>query len=105
MAIPPGPVLRQTAARFALLGDPTRLHLLALLLERSDRGVSELAAEAGVSVANASQHLRRLEAGGILGRSRDGNTVRYRVVEASIAELCDIVCASVRERARVLTPA
>jgi DNA-binding transcriptional ArsR family regulator len=99
------PLLEQTAARFALLGDPTRLHLLSLLLERSDYSVGELAAAAGVSVANASQHLRRLEAGGILGRRRAGTTVRYRVVEANIEQLCAIVCASVAERARVLVPA
>lgn len=105
MALQPGPVLQQTAARFALLGDPTRLHLVSLLLERSDYSVGELAAAARVSVANASQHLRRLEIGGILGRRRVGNTVRYRVVEASIEHLCEIVCASVRERARVLVPA
>jgi DNA-binding transcriptional ArsR family regulator len=105
MAALSGPVLQQTAARFALLGDPTRLQLLGLLLERADYTVGDLAAAAGVSVANASQHLRRLEAGGILGRRRIGNTVRYRVVEASIEQLCAIVCASVQERARVLVPA
>ena len=43
----PGPVLEQTAARFALLGDPTRLHLLSLLLDRSDYTVGELADAAG----------------------------------------------------------
>jgi len=100
----PRPVLEQTAARFALLGDPTRLHLLNLVMDRSDATVGELAAAAGVSVANASQHLRRLEAGGILGRRRVGNTVQYRVVEASIEQLCAIVFASVTERARVLVP-
>lgn len=105
MAVLSGPVLQQTAARFALLGDPTRLHLLNLLLERADYTVGELAAAAGVSVANTSQHLRRLEAGGILGRRRIGNTVQYRVVEASIEQLCAIVCASVQDRARVLVPA
>jgi DNA-binding transcriptional ArsR family regulator len=105
MPLEPGPVLRETAARFALLGDPTRLHLLSLLLERDDYSVGELAAAAGVSVANASQHLRRLEAGGILGRQRHGSTVRYRVVENSVERLCSIVCASVAERARVLIPA
>ena len=105
MALRPGPVLQQVAARFALLGDPTRLHLLSLLLEQPDGiAVGELAAAAGTSVANASQHLRRLEAGGILGRRRIGNSVRYRVIEASIEQLCVIVCASVQERARVLVP-
>jgi len=53
-------------------------------------------------VANASQHLGRLAMGGIVGRRRTGRTVRYRIVEASIEQLCAIVCASVSERARVL---
>ncbi len=105
MALGPGPVLRETAARFALLGDPTRLHLLSLLLEGSDQSVSDLARAARVSVANASQHLRRLEAGGILARVRTGNLVHYRVVEESIEQLCAIVCESVQDRARLLTQA
>lgn len=100
MAITPGPELEETAARFALLGDPTRLHLLSLLLERGECTVSELAGAAGVSVPNASQHLRRLALGGILGRRRAGSQVHYRVVESTIGQLCDIVCASVADRAR-----
>jgi DNA-binding transcriptional ArsR family regulator len=100
-----GPVLVETAARFALLGDPTRLHLLSLLLEQGECAVGELAQAAGVSVANASQHLRRLMLGGILGRRREGSQVYYRVVEGTISQLCEIVCASVAERARVLVPA
>ncbi len=102
MAISPGPVLEETAARFALLGDPTRLHLLSLLLEHGECPVGELAEAAAISMANASQHLRRLTLGGILARRRSGNQVRYRVVEKSIEQLCEIVCASVQNRARLL---
>jgi DNA-binding transcriptional ArsR family regulator len=105
MAISPGPVLEETAARFALLGDPTRLHLLSLLLERGECSVGELAEAAEISVANASQHLRRLTLGGILARRRSGNQVHYRVVEKSIEQLCEIVCASVQDRARLLMSA
>ena len=102
MALGPGPVLEETAARFALLGDPTRLHLLSLLLDRGECSVTELSEAAVISVANASQHLRRLALGGIVGRRRSGTQVRYRVVEASIEQLCAIVCASVQDRARLL---
>jgi len=102
MAIPPGPVLEEVAARFALLADPTRLHLLGLVLERGECNVGELAEAAGISVANASQHLRRLAAGGILGRRRAGAHVRYRVADQTVEDICDIVCDSVRDRARVL---
>lgn len=105
MALGPGPVLDETAARFALLGDPTRLHLLSLLLERGECSVGELAETAAISTANASQHLRRLTLGGILGRRRNGNQVCYRVVEKTVEQLCTIVCASVQDRARLLVPA
>jgi ArsR family transcriptional regulator len=105
MAIPSGPVLEETAARFALLGDPTRLRLLSLLLERGESPVSGLAEAAGISVANTSQHLRRLALGGILGRRRAGSQVHYRVVESTVAQLCDIVCASVAHRVRASEPA
>jgi len=102
MALGPGPVLDETAARFALLGDPTRLHVLSLLLERGECSVGEVAEAAAISIANASQHLRRLTTGGILGRRRAGNQVYYRVVEKTIEQLCAIVCASVEDRARLL---
>jgi ArsR family transcriptional regulator len=102
MPIAPGPVLDETAARFALLGDPTRLHLLGLLLEHGECTVGELAQAADISVANASQHLRRLAMGGILGRRRSGSKVHYRVVEETIEAICEIVCDSVRDRARLL---
>lgn len=105
MALGSGPVLEETAARFALLGDPTRLHLLSLLLERGELTVGELAEAAQISLANASQHLRRLAFGGILGRRRAGSQVYYRVVERTVEQLCLIVCTSVQERARVLGPA
>jgi DNA-binding transcriptional ArsR family regulator len=105
MALGPGPLLEETAARFALMGDPTRLYLLSLLCERGETSVGELAEAASISIANASQHLRKLTLGGILGRRKVGNQVFYRVVEKTIEQLCEIVCASVHPRARLLESA
>ncbi len=102
MALGPRSVIEETAARFALLGDPTRLHLLGVLLDHGECTVGELAAAAEISGANASQHLRKLALGGIVGRRRDGHQVYYRVVESTIGQLCDIVCDSVQERANLL---
>jgi len=102
MPVVPDFVLEETAKRFALLGDPTRLRIVSQLHDCGECTVGELAAAAGISVANASQHLGRLAMGGIVARRRTGRTVRYRIVEASIEQLCTIVCASVQERARVL---
>src|SRR6266700_2834418 len=102
MPVVPDSVLEETARRFALLGDPTRLRIVSVLHECGECTVGEIAAAAGVSVGNASQHLGRLLLGGIVGRQRVGKSVRYRIVEDSIEQLCAIVCTSVQERARVL---
>src|SRR6266536_6304055 len=102
MPVVPDSVLEETARRFALLGDPTRLRIVSVLHECGECSVGEVAAAAGVSVGNSSQHLGRLLLGAIVGRQRVGKSVRYRIVEGSIEQLCAIVCASVQERARVL---
>jgi ArsR family transcriptional regulator len=49
-------------------------------------------------VANASQHLQRLAQGGIVGRRRDGQAVRYRIADETIEQLCRIVCGAVTDR-------
>jgi rhodanese-related sulfurtransferase len=64
----------------ALMGkgfsSPRRLELLDLLAQ-APRGVEELAAQSGQSIANASQHLQALHAAGLVVREREGTTVRY----------------------------
>ena len=100
MAVVPDSFLEEIARRFALLGDPTRLKIVSILHEHGECGVGEIAAAAGTSAANASQHLQRLAAGGIVGRRRAGQAVRYRLVDDTIERLCAIVCGSVKGRHR-----
>jgi DNA-binding transcriptional ArsR family regulator len=100
MGTVPDSFLEIVARRFALLGDPTRLKIVSVLQERGEAAVSEIADAAGTSVANASQHLQRLAAGGIVRRRRAGQAVRYRIADDSIAQLCAIVRGSVTSRRR-----
>ncbi len=58
------------------LASPRRLELLDLLAQ-GPRTVDELARASGQSVANASQHLQALHAGGMTTRERIGARVRY----------------------------
>jgi DNA-binding transcriptional ArsR family regulator len=95
MSVLPDVFLEGVARRFALLGDPTRLKIVRALHDRGEATVGEIADAAGTSAANASQHLHRLAGGGIVGRRRDGQTVRYRIVDDTIGQLCTIVCGSV----------
>lgn len=95
-------LLDEVARLFSLLGDPTRLRLLSRLHDDGELAVGELAEATGVSVANVSQHLNRLAAAGLLARRREGRTVRYRIADPRLEELCDLVCSRVRERAEAL---
>jgi ArsR family transcriptional regulator len=98
----PEPLLDEVARLFSLLSDPTRLRLLSRLHDDGELAVGELAEATGVSLANVSQHLNRLAAAGLLARRRDGRTVRYRIADPRLEELCDLVCSRVRERAEAL---
>ena len=92
-------LLEEAAHRFALLGDPTRLRILSVLHGAGELPVGELAERAGVTRENASQHLGRLAAAGMVARRREGTSVHYRVSDATLAQVCDLVCDSVRQQA------
>jgi len=71
----PDSLIDEAARRFALLSDPTRLRILALLLEREPMTVTELSDSLGIATPNVSQHLARLSAGRLVGREKQGRTV------------------------------
>ena len=98
----PEALIEEAARRFALLGDPSRLRILSTLNVSGELAVGELAPLSGLTRTNLSQHLSRLAAAGLVGRRREGTTIYYRVVDESLGELCDLVCASLRERGRAL---
>ncbi|MBI4550797.1 MAG: metalloregulator ArsR/SmtB family transcription factor [Candidatus Latescibacteria bacterium] len=68
------------------LANPHRLELLDLLAQ-SERTVEDLAHEAGMSVANASQHLQTLRAAQLVEVRRDGLYGYYRLADDSVFRL------------------
>lgn len=66
-----------TARRFAALGDPTRLRVYRLLVERP-RAVGEVAALLPVSRPAVSQHLRVLHDAGLVDLQAEGTRHLYR---------------------------
>lgn len=68
------------------MANPHRLELLDLLVQ-TPRTVEELAREAHLSVANASQHLQRLKQARLVIDERDGLYVRYRLADPAVARL------------------
>src|SRR5579883_3410878 len=81
---------RDVARVGAALASPKRLELMDLLAQR-ERSVEDLATEAGLSVANASQHLRALAAAHLVEARRSGTFVRYRLGSPSVVQLARII--------------
>ncbi|MCA1843203.1 MAG: metalloregulator ArsR/SmtB family transcription factor, partial [Actinobacteria bacterium] len=86
----PDALVDEAARRFALLSDPTRLRILAVLLEREPMTVTELSEALGLATPNVSQHLARLSAGRLVGREKHGRTVQYATVDPSLRPLCEL---------------
>ena len=89
-----GEALARVAAYFQVLAEPTRLQILNLLREH-ERNVGELAQLCGYSAANISRHLSLLSQHGFVVRETRGNSAYYRIADASVYELCDMVCGSI----------
>ncbi|MDQ1492097.1 MAG: hypothetical protein QOD57_66 [Actinomycetota bacterium] len=100
----PDVLIDEAARRFALLSDPTRLRILALLLEREPVTVTELSDALGIAAPNVSQHLARLSAGRLVGREKQGRTVQYRTTDPSLRPLCELMCTSLVAQAERLRP-
>jgi DNA-binding transcriptional ArsR family regulator len=91
--------IEEAAHRFALLSDPTRLRILHTVMEQGELPVHAIAQLAGASRFNTSAHLNRLAGGRLLARRREGSTVYYRVDDSNLPRVCELICASLRERA------
>ena len=96
-------MIDEAARRFALLSDPTRLRILALLLEREPLTVTELSDALGIAAPNVSQHLARLSAGRLVGREKAGRIVHYRTIDPSLHPLCELMCRSLVDQAERLS--
>lgn len=89
-----GPEVRQVAARFRALAEPSRLAVLNGLMG-GERTVSELVDATGLRQANVSKHLQVLHKAGFVERRREGLWVRYRVADPGVERLCALMCERV----------
>ncbi len=77
------------AARFRVLGDPSRLQLLSLIASQpsGEACVCELTEPLGLSQPTVSHHLKVLYEAGFLIRERRGTWIYYRVVYQTLQDL------------------
>jgi DNA-binding transcriptional ArsR family regulator len=90
----PPEALRDVAAYFQTLSEPTRLQILNYLRE-GERNVGELAQLCGYTAANVSRHLAMLAKHGLVARESRGTSVYYRIADEKVYALCDLVCGSI----------
>jgi ArsR family transcriptional regulator len=94
----PDDLLARLAERLKAMADPMRLKLLHELEGREVR-VGDLAERVGGSAANVSKHLSVLRAAGIVRCRRDGMNVCYTIDDASVFDVCRLVCHSLSRQA------
>ncbi|RJL31935.1 ArsR/SmtB family transcription factor [Bailinhaonella thermotolerans] len=84
--VPDREQLEQASAVFALLSDPTRLHLLWLLSE-GEADVTELAEASGAARPAVSQHLAKLRLANLVQSRRDGRRAVYSLRDGHLRGL------------------
>lgn len=94
----PGDLAALIAARFAALAEPTRVRILDLLRREGERSVGEIAEQLGGGYANVAKHLGLLHRERIVGRTKQGTRVMYRIVDDSVLALCEEVCGAIEQQ-------
>lgn len=94
--------LREVVARFfRALADPTRIALVAFLLE-GERTQSDCVDHVGLSQSRVSSHLACLVDCGYVAARREGRYVYYSVIDPRIADIVADARAMVAEHAAEL---
>jgi DNA-binding transcriptional ArsR family regulator len=75
----------------ALIGEPARGRMLLALLDGRGLPASELARRAGITCQTASSHLARLVEGNLLRVIPQGRHRYYRITNARVAELLELM--------------
>lgn len=83
---------------FRALAEPLRLRIINILRNEGERNVGELTERLGCSQANVSKHLSLLTKQGLLARENRGTASYYRIADACIYDLCDLVCGQLGRR-------
>ena len=73
----------------ALIGDPARANMLTALMSGKALTVSELTAEAGVTIQTASSHLSKLAAGGLLRPRKQGRHKYFSLANDDVAHVLE----------------
>jgi DNA-binding transcriptional ArsR family regulator len=97
--LPDRPTERQLLGKyFRAFGDPTRLHILALLRD-GERPVSEIVQRVGTSQPRTSAHLACLRWCGFVDTRREHRTVYYRLADERVGSMLDLASSMLTDNA------
>ena len=77
--------LRQCAAQFGVVGDPTRMKICWLLCKHPELSVGEIADMLGVSLSAVSHALRKLREGRVVDSRREHKMIFYKLSGTAFA--------------------
>ena len=83
--------LEAVSRLFAVLSEPSRLALLQAL-HNGPLTVNELVQASGLKQANVSKQLALLFDARLVGREREGTSIRYAICDPIVFSLCELVC-------------
>jgi DNA-binding transcriptional ArsR family regulator len=86
-------------AFLATLAHPTRMRIFCAL-QSDAKTVTEIANEAGISITNASQHLRMMRDRGALTAEKRAHNVYYRIADPRFVEAAMLIREALSERLR-----
>lgn len=79
----------QLSELFQVLANDTRLRLLHALARAEELCVTEIAEAVGMRAQAVSNQLQRLTDRGIVGATRNGNYIHYRIVDPCVTGLLE----------------
>lgn len=99
-----GSAMRETSCEllgdfFATLAHTKRMRIFCAL-QREAKTVTEIAEEAGVSITNASQHLRLMRDRGAVLAEKHAQSVYYRIADARFVEAAMLIREALSHRFR-----
>ncbi len=87
----------------SLIGDPARANMLTALMSGKALTVSELAAEAGITLQTTSAHLSKLEVGGLVRRRKQGRHRYYSLTDADVGSLFEAMMGLAAKKGHMRT--
>ena len=88
--IPEKETLTQIADLFKGFADPTRVHILSLLLVRTELCVTDIAEAVGVSQSGVSHQLRILKQMHLIKFRRDGKNIWYSLADDHVRTILEM---------------